>query len=318
MNIYKSAAEDASHIPEFPNFAHLNANHQEKIEKWVQANQLYSDYNFISLWTWDHQNEIKISILNDNLVIKFQGYQDNEEYFYSFWGSNRVDETAKTLLNFPNEIAKPVLRLIPEFVIEKLEKPDEFVIHEDRDNHDYVLAIKNMVDLSGSHNDKKRNALRQFIRDNQHHLSVKELDLQSKSDIDNIREVLKTWTEQVGAKVSFNVNELRAINKMLDEHHNISASNLQIIGIHLGDKLKAFSITEALQGDFAMWHYKKSDRSINGLGVALDHFTAKNLHDRGLTHLNYEQDLGIQGLRQSKMSSYPVYFLKKYTLELKV
>lgn len=317
MNINKQGTEDKSHIPEFPDFASLHPNHQEKIEKWVQANQLYSDYNFISLWTWDHQNEIKISTLNENLVIKFQGYQDNEEYFFSFWGTNKVDGTAKTLLNFPNENAKPVLRLVPEFVIENLKHPDDFIIKEDRDNHDYVLAIKNMVDLDGGHNDKKRNALRQFIRDNEHHLSVKELDLRNSHDIDNIRGVLKTWSEQVGTKASFNVNELRAINKMLDEHHNISTKNLQIVGIHLGSKLRAFSITEALQGDFAMWHYKKTDRSVNGLGVALDHFTAKNLHDRGLTHLNYEQDLGIEGLRQSKMSSYPVYFLKKFTLELK-
>ena len=80
---------------------------------------------------------------------------------------------------------------------------------------------------------------------------------------------------------------------------------------------KAFSISEILEDGFAMGHYKKSDRIYRGMGLALENFTAKSLGAKGITHINHQQDLGIAGLRQSKLASRPVYFMKKYTLSLK-
>lgn len=306
--------ENNKHISIFPSFSKLRPHHQKSLEDWAKISMPYSDYNFISLWTWDHQNKIEICTLNDNLVIKFQGYQDNEDFFYSFLGTNMVDETAKALLNSLANHPTSILRLIPEFVIEHLEHPEAFKITEDRDNHDYILGIKNMIELEGPENRKKRNALRQFIRDHEHHLSVDELDLNKERDIEKMRSLVNKWINQSKEKSSFNQNEIAAIDKMLSQHPTISTSNLQIVGIHLGDELKAFSIAESLNNEFAIWHYKKTDRSVNGLGVALDHYTAKQLHERGHKHLNYEQDLGLEGLRQSKMASQPVFFLKKYTI----
>lgn len=317
MNIKTSTKQSSTDIPHFPKFVHLDARHQKIIEQWNSLHKPYSDYNFISLWSWDHENEMQISRLNGNLVIKFQGYQDTEDFFYSFLGSNQVDKTAKTLLEHLSGNKKPILKLIPDFVIGELEHAEDFIISETRDDHDYIIAVKNLVDLEGSHNTKRRNALKQFLRDNEHHLSVNELDLTNGQDIKNVKKLLDTWAGQVGAKGQFNDNEYKAINKILDHHHTISSSRLQIVGLHLGSELKAFSITELLEENIAMWHYKKADRSIEGLGVALNHFAAKKLHEKGVMHINYEQDLGIEGLRQSKMASQPVYFLKKFSLELR-
>lgn len=317
MNIKTSTKQSSTDIPLFPEFVRLDARHQKIIEQWNSLHKPYSDYNFISLWSWDHENEMQISRLNGNMVIKFQGYQDIEDFFYSFLGGNQVDKTAKMLLEHLRSHTKPILRLIPDFVVDELEHPEDFIVTETRDDHDYIIAVKNLVELEGSHNTKKRNALKQFIRDNEHHLSVNELDLKKGQDIENVRNLLATWSKQVGKKGQFNVNEFKAINKILDHHHIISSSKLQIVGLHLGTELKAFSITEVLEENIAMWHYKKADRSVEGLGVALNHFAAKKLHEKGVTHINYEQDLGIEGLRQSKMASQPVYFLKKFSLELR-
>jgi len=307
----------AVNLSVFPDFQYLEAHHQASLNAFIKPDNFYSDYNFISLWSWDHQQKLKVCTLNGNLVIRFQDYQDADKYFYSFFGTRKISKTAEVLLNFSLKENQKELKLIPEFVAKKLKHKKKFIVQEDRDNHDYIVAIKTMVELEGNSNNNKRNNLRQFLRDNDGKLSLKELDVKSQVDRDKIREVVQEWGGQVASKDSYNENELRAIDKLLNNHHTITTSNIHIVGITINNELKAFSIAEILENNFAMWHYKKADRSIKGLGIALDHFTAKQLHSLGVQYLNHEQDLGVEGLRHAKMANNPVFFLKKYTVGLK-
>lgn len=268
------------------------------------------------MWSWDHQNKLKLCQLNNNLVIRFQDYLDPEDYFYTFFGLHKIKETAKRLLEHSIKEDKHALRLIPEFVAEKLKNDASFVVTEDRDNHDYIVAIRSMIDLEGSHNGKKRQYLRHFMQENEHQMSITELDLIHEVDRKNIRKVVEKWGEHVISKNSFNENELKAIDKILSNYNTISTSNIHIVGIKVSDELKAFSIAEILSDEFAMWHYKKADRDIKGLGIALDYLSAKNLYEKGVKNLNHEQDLGVEGLRRAKLAANPVYFLKKYTISL--
>jgi hypothetical protein len=302
-------------LPAFPRFVPLEAHHQADIVDAVRANGLYSDYNFISLWSWDHQKKLQLCLLNNNLVIRFQDYLNPDDYFYSFFGNQHADETAKTLLRHSITENKHELKLIPQFVVENLNRPEDFLVAEDRDSFDYIVAVKNTVDLAGHSNSKKR-SLNKFLRDQGHHLKVEELDITKSSTADQIIALFEQWSSQSSSDEAHKDNELRAIRKLLDSQDNIKTDNLHVIGVFLGGTLSAFSINEILSDGFSMGHFKKSDRGYKGIGVALDHFTAKSLLNRGVVHLNHEQDLGIEGLRKAKMASQPVYFLKKYTLAL--
>ncbi len=302
-------------LPEFPNFVSLEAHHQADVISAIRPNSPYSDYNFISLWSWDHQKKLQLCLLNDNLVIRFQEYLDPEDYFYSFFGNQHVDKTAKTLLQYSIAEDKHELKLIPQFVIENFKRPSDFLITEDRDSFDYIVAVKNSVDLNG-HSDSKKRSLNKFLREQGHHLRVEELDITKSSTAVQIINLFDQWKSQSGTTEAHKQNELRAIRKLLDSQSKIETENLHIVGLFLGDKLSAFSINEILEDGFGMGHFKKSIRDYKGLGVALDHFTAKKLLDKGVTHLNHEQDLGIDGLRQAKMANQPIYFLKKYTIKV--
>jgi len=41
---------------------------------------------------------------------------------------------------------------------------------------------------------------------------------------------------------------------------------------------------------------------------------AEDLLARGYTHMNIQQDLGMEGLRNAKLALKPAYFLKKYSV----
>ena len=101
-------------LPVFPNFKNLEISDKEDIEYITHQFPPYSDFNFVSLWAWNTQGKIEISQLNNNLVVKFQDYLDNN-YFYSFIGMHDVLTSIEKLLSaskakgFGEE-----LKLIPE------------------------------------------------------------------------------------------------------------------------------------------------------------------------------------------------------------
>ena len=302
-------------IPQFPDFIKLTAAHQAELQQLVGRNHLYSDYNFISLWSWDHQAQLQLCLLNDNLVIRFQDYLNPTDYFYSFLGMQATDETARTLLQRSQQEGIQQLRLIPQFVIENLEQPADFIITEDRDSFDYIIAVGDAITLNG-YSDSKKRALHKIQREHGHHLKVQELDIRHDSTVEQILRLFDKWSAQSNTTTAYKENELNAIKKLVKGTTLVDTANLHVLGLFIDGQLSAFSINEVLADGFAMGHFKKAVRDYKGLGVALDHYTAKSLAARGVTHVNHEQDMGLEGLRRSKLGSNPVYFLKKYTLSL--
>ena len=86
-------------IPKFPNFKKLELTDKKEVEKITFKFPPYSDFNFTNMWSWNLKNEMGLSILNDNLVVKFIDYV-NGQPFLSFLGDNLVNETVRELIIF--------------------------------------------------------------------------------------------------------------------------------------------------------------------------------------------------------------------------
>src|SRR6185436_18619332 len=107
-------------IPEFPEFKKLELTDKEEVEKFTSKFPPYSDFNFVSMWSWDIKGEMRLSMLNGNLVVRFTDYLTGE-LFYSFLGNSKVNETAEMLINFSRkEGLGAKLRLVPEDSIKGL------------------------------------------------------------------------------------------------------------------------------------------------------------------------------------------------------
>ena len=306
---------DEPQLPQFPNFTSLGPHHQAAVNNFVKNHHPYSDYNFISLWSWDHENKLRLSTLNDNLVIRFQDYTDPDEFYYSFLGVNQADETVLILLDHSRREGKNQLKLIPETAVNSLRQPEKFAIAEDRDSFDYIIATKTPED-SEAHQPKRREVHR-FLKEHGQDLQVNELDISNPKTAGEILAVAEQWSGEISSGAHFNPGEIAAIRKILSQNQGLDTSNLHVVGMYMGGELSAFCIAEILEDGFAMGHYAKTNKKFRRMGAALDHFTAESLAKKGVVHFNQEQDLGIEGLRQSKMSKQPVFFLKKYTIALK-
>src|SRR4051794_34796057 len=125
-------------IPIFPRFKRLDIGDQFEIERWVRQFQPYSDFNFVSLYSWNTTDEIEVSLLNDNLVVLFSDYSTAERFF-SFMGTNLADETADILLNEAKRRGTcESLKLLPRETAMAISPRPGYVVKESQDNCDYI------------------------------------------------------------------------------------------------------------------------------------------------------------------------------------
>ena len=164
-------------IPIFPTFKKLTVEDKNEVEKATKSYPPYSDYNFVSLWSYNTKDSIEIALLNDNLVVKFLDYFA-VEHFYSFLGTSSVTETITTLLAHAakHNISQKLI-LIPEIcVLSDKSITSKFDVQEDLDNFDYILSIPEISTLAGNKYGAKRNFVNRFVK-NYLSISVVNLDL---------------------------------------------------------------------------------------------------------------------------------------------
>ena len=78
--------------------------------------------------------------------------------------------------------------------------------------------------------------------------------------------------------------------------------------------LVGFSIIEVAHDGYGFIQFEKADTTFVGVFQYLKRETARVLQAAGCRFINYEQDLGIAGIRKAKLSYHPVYMLKKFAV----
>lgn len=294
-------------IPCFPKFDSLSIHQHDIINEATALFPPYSDFNFTSMFSYNTEEDMAVSILNDNLVVRFTDYLDRKP-FYSFLGNAKVNETTEMLLQFSSEQKlHPSLKLIPEHVAALLDST-LFSIEEDEDNVDYVLDIPRLTTYAGKKLGPKRNFVNRFKR--MHDWETVLLDLNDPIVQNGVHALFLKWVQQKGINYEDAENEYLAIQRIF---HLAPKGHLLTIGIFAGEEFAGFVIVEVLPDGHSILHFEKADAErYVGIYQMLMMETAKILEQEGAKYLNYEQDLGIHGLRKAKLSFDPCAFHKKY------
>ena len=297
-------------ISSFPNFDLLSIEHSEEIKKRTCIFLPYSDYTFLSLWCWNDQGKCRISTLNDNLVIQFSDYI-SQQIFLSFLGKNQFTATAKSLLEYAVEKDfMNCLQLVPEDNFSQ-ENEQDFRIHEDLNNHDYVYEIEKLTIMQGKNYRAHRNFINRFHKRYLWFSQV--MDLSSPETWEKIQQLQKTWEALKLENNNMSVTaDILALEKL---RHIASDFPLVAIGVYVDDKLSGYTINELNHGGYATNLFENADNRFVGIFRVLKQETAKQLREMGYQYWNHQQDWGLEGLHQSKKSFLPSRYLKKYKVE---
>ena len=86
------------------------------------------------------------------------------------------------------------------------------------------------------------------------------------------------------------------------------------LGAFLNGRMEGFTINEVVHDHHYMGHFGKTNPDYTGLSVVLESETARIMVSLGCKYMNYQQDLGLDGLRRHKSSWHPTAHLRKFTL----
>ena len=293
-------------ISQFPDFTPINLNLKNEIQAFTRQFDPYEDFSFINLYTWNTNGKAAIAWLNGNLVIKIPHYMGLDKFTHTFIGNTYLDETAATLVK---EFSK--LELIPEFIIKQLRHPEMYAIAEDRDSFDYMYEVKSLANLEGRALKKKRNlyntackALGARVK----FTSVNSLTPRLKKEIEH---VINEWFKQTAQPDLDVKSERMALTRLLESFNEL---NLWVTLCYIDEALSGFSVHEIINEDFSICHFEKSfNHRFSGLNTLLIQAAAQFLSDKS-SIVNWQQDLGIAGLKKAKRAYAPKYYLRKYSI----
>lgn len=274
---------------------------EEYLERLARCPQKTSDYSFGNLWGWAEEYGLTWRF-GDRHVWILQTRP--RELFWAPvgpWGAEdwtRCPTLAKggTFTRVPERLCQLWHRALGERV----------TLEEAREHWDYVYAVSDLVELKGNRFHKKKNLLRQFERS--YDFEYKALTPDCVEETLEMQRQWFTWHDpkETGALLAEN----RAIVRVLQNWDRMPG----LLGgaIRVDGEMVAYTVAEELTPDMLVIHFEKGRHGVKGVYQAINQrFLADAGAGRNL--VNREQDLGDEGLRQSKLSYQPSGFLKKCT-----
>ena len=175
-----------------------------------------------------------------------------------------------------------------------------------RDQYDYIYRRTDLATLHGRHLDAKRNHIHRFRAE---HPDFEYRPL-TPEFFDECRRLTEIWQEEK------NQNQNNDKSGTIDAELHVMEtifSNWDVLdmtggSIFVDGRMVAFTYGAAVTTDTLDVCVEKANRHVEGAFAIINQQFAEHLPEQYI-YLNREEDMGIQGLRQAKLSYYPEILL---------
>lgn len=296
-------------VPVFPEFQDIDLSMKNSVEECLSGYPLEaSEYTFTNLFAFRDAYNFRLSLLNNNLLI----LRDAEPFsmFCPVGGDDIPDVLHESLTYLKEKTGTPCLERIPEsFVNNYLSDSRMFSVEEERDHFDYIYDVRDLTELTGRKFHDKKNKVNKFRST----YAYEYLSLTPEL-IGECLEFEDYWCETRECWRYYGLHKERcAILEMLN---NFEALNITGGIVKIEGKIAALTLGEKYLPDYMVIHIEKAHSDIPGLYQVINQeFLMHEADD--CQFVNREQDLGIAGLRKSKLSYNPVSFIRKYKVREK-
>lgn len=178
-------------------------------------------------------------------------------------------------------------------------------ISADRAGFDYIYNSSDLIGLSGKKYHSKRNHIKRFKENDWCFRAM------TSSDFDECIVFAADFYNRSDYSDHSAVVEQYAINTYFN---NFETLGLKGGVLYCNGQLAGFTIGEQLNSDTFVVHIEKARADIQGAYPTLCNEFAK-LCAADFQYINREEDLGIEGLRKSKLSYHPAFLQEKYTIK---
>lgn len=185
-----------------------------------------------------------------------------------------------------------------------------FTVEADPASANYVYSAADLATLPGRAYHKKRNLI---AGANKEWSSTRE-PVTAENALECLQMAEEIIVEDKLEVVGTLAHEMSALRHTL---RNFGALEQQGLLLRVDGKVAAFGIFEELMPGQAVQHFEKARRSFKGIYQVINKETSQAIAEQGYTLINREEDLGNEGLRQAKLSYYPVEVRPSHVLTFK-
>ncbi len=269
------------------------------------------EYSFANNMAWKRLSDSKIAFYKNFYISCAFGTEDNIPSFVFPAGNGDYLELFAEMSRFSNSLGFP-LRIwgVTEKHLPLFEElfDGQYTYELDRDGCDYIYRSEDLISLSGKKYHSKRNHLAHFNKLNYEFSPITYKDID-----DCITFSTDTYNSKNNENSHSFVAEQYAINTFFTYFNE-----LDLCGgiIRIDGKTAAVTIGEEIGGNTFCIHIEKADTSYDGIYAGINNLFAKEFA-KDCTYINREEDLGLEGLRKSKLSYKPAFLLNKYVITFK-
>lgn len=283
-------------------------------EDWINSciavsGTMASDASFANIYLLRNKYSTKISRYKDFIIRKYSGKGARCGYTFPL-GKGDV---AKALAEIEKDAKECGERLQFAFVTEEQKEvlenamPARFCYSSDAGDSDYIYLRSELASLSGKAFHKKKNHFSKFVRT---YPDYKYYEIGA-CNIYDAQKVADAWYyEHLQDEDASQLAEYKVIKEALDNFEELG-----LIGgiIYVNDSPCAMTIASKINENTVDVHFEKAvgEYALNGGYAAINKLFSEKLD--GVTWLNREEDIGIEGLRKAKLSYRPKIMLKKYS-----
>lgn len=293
---------------------------KEEIESFVnEFPHETSGLTFSSLYMWRDQNYFSYEIINDFLCVSglsnFEGFQD-EPFVFPLLPRNGDCDGNKmriTLLELIDRFEKAgapfVMRLIPPHMQSSYMEvlPGKFLFLNDRPNHDYVYLVDDLAELKGRKLHSKKNHVNRFNKEFEGRYEVIPMSSSLKDDALGLLKYVDEKKQVDGFEADMLKMEADVLEDIIP---NFDRLGLEGCALLIDGKLQAYAFGGRLGDDTIVEHVEKANTDYPGLYQKINQEFCKMCQGR-YVYINREEDMGLPGLRQAKLSYKPVKLIEK-------
>lgn len=279
------------------------------------CNQNYraSDLCFTNLYSWGKKFDTQYATTPDWLFIRFKDNNGRNAYLKPIGTNNLKDAIGLIFEDHKQFDTDFRMRGLTQEMITEIEEamPDTFSFKLNRSVSDYIYTTEKLIHLKGKKLQSKRNHINRFKRENEwkYHTLTGNPAL-----VKECKEMLDKWMQvNKEDKDPSLVYDDFATTLMLEDFEYLGLNGGLIC---VNNEIAAFTIGEPLTKDTFIVHAEKAFTTIHGAyNIINQQFIENEAAD--FTYVNREEDMGIENLRNAKLSYQPDIILEKFNARLK-
>ena len=276
----------------------------------LNCGQRGCEYNFANLYLWGRQ---RAAFVGDSLVF-FSQFNQRSVYLFPLCHGD-LKQTLDAIIHDARTRDIPCrLTSLSHEDCDLLEAfyPDKFRFHHDRNSFDYIYNIADLATLKGKKFQKKRNHLNKF---KQLHPNYFVAPI-TQENTPLVQDLLDRWYRQrleADPSADFYMEQV-AISRALRHWQELDMEGLVLMD---GNEILAMTMGSRLAGNTFDVQFEKAidETAYVAMCSSFAGFLMEKYPD--LQYLNREDDLGIEGLRKSKLAYNPVMLIEKHWACLK-